>query len=71
MRVQVPNGDKSKEMYVKDMLYAPNLSVTLLSVACIIQAEYTLHFKQQGCQIFDPKNRQLGIIPITNRLYEI
>jgi len=58
-------------MYVKDMLYAPNLSVILLSVACITQAGYTLHFKQQSCQIFDPKNHQLGIIPITNRLYEI
>ena len=46
MHIQVPNGDKSKEMYVKDVLYAPNLGVTLLSVACITQAGYTLHFKQ-------------------------
>jgi len=49
MCIQVPNGDKSKEMYVKDVLYAPNLGVILLSVACITQAGYTLHFKQQGC----------------------
>jgi len=48
MFVQVPNGDKSKKMYVKDILYAPNLGVTLLSVARITQAGYTLHFKQQG-----------------------
>ena len=36
MFVQVPNGDKSKKVYVKNMLYAPNLGVTLLSVIHII-----------------------------------
>jgi len=45
MFVQVPNGNKSKKIYVKDVLYTPNLSVTLLSVTHITQAGYTLHFK--------------------------
>jgi len=71
MLVQVPNGDKSKKIHVKDVLYAPNLSVTLLLVARITQAGYMLHFKQQGCQILDPKNCQIGTIPIINRLYGI
>jgi len=46
MFVQVPNRDKSKKMYVKNVLYVSNLDVTLLSVACITQARYILHFKQ-------------------------
>ena len=71
MYVQVPNGDKSKKIHVKDVLYAPNLGVTLLSVAHITQAGYILHFKQQGCQILDPKNYQIGTIPIINGLYGI
>ena len=45
MFVQVPNRDKSKKMYIKDMLYVPNLGVTLLLVICITQAGYMLHFK--------------------------
>jgi len=49
MLVQVPNGDKSKKIHVKDVLYALNLGVTLLSVTCITQAGYMLHFKQQDC----------------------
>ena len=71
MFVQVPNRDKSKKMYVKDVLYTLNLSVTLLLVVRITQAEYMLHFKQQSCQILDPKNCQMGTIPITNGLYGI
>jgi len=45
MFVQVPNGNKSKKIYVKNMLYTPNFSVTLLSVTHITQAGYILHFK--------------------------
>jgi len=71
MYVQVPNGDKSKKIHVKNVLYTPNLGIILLSVAHIIQVGYMLHFKQQGCQILDPKNRQIGTIPITNGLYGI
>jgi len=44
--IQIPDGDKSKKMYVKNILYAPNLSITLLSVAYITQARYILYFKQ-------------------------
>jgi len=69
MFVQVSNGDKSKN--VKDMLYTPNLGITLLSVAYIIQAGYMLYFKQQDYQILNPKNYQMGTIPITNGLYGI
>jgi len=47
MFVQVPNRDKSKKMYMKNMLYASNLDVTLLLVTYITQAGYILHFKQQ------------------------
>jgi len=69
MFVQVSNRDKSKN--VKDMLYTPNLGITLLSVAYITQVGYMLHFKQQGYQILDSKNHQMGTIPITNELYGI
>ncbi len=72
MHITIPNGkNQIMKVLVKDVLHAPNLGVTLLSVGCITQAGYSLDFKDEECCIFDKKHHQIGSIPHVNRLYRL
>ena len=72
MYVHVPNGrNKPTRVLVRNVLYAPKLGVTLISIARITQAGYALQFRQTECRIFDGKNRRIGTIPLTNGLYRV
>lgn len=72
MFVEVPNGrNKSTRVLMKDVLYAPNLGATLISIGRITLAGYALQFRQTECRIFDSKNRCIGIIPLVHGLYRV
>ncbi|SJL02247.1 uncharacterized protein ARMOST_05573 [Armillaria ostoyae] len=72
MYITIPNGkNQTTKVLVKDVLHAPNLRVTLLSVGRITQAGYSLDFKDEECRIFDKKHHQIGSIPHVNGLYRL
>ncbi len=72
MHITIPNGkNQTTKVLVKDVLHAPNLGVTLLSVGRITQAGYSLDFKDEECRIFDKKHHQIGSIPHVNGLYRL
>jgi hypothetical protein len=72
MYVEVPNGEnKSMKVLICDVLYAPNLSVTLISIARITHAGYAVQFHQKECRIFDAKNHRIGTIPLIHGLYSV
>ncbi|KAJ7027374.1 hypothetical protein C8F04DRAFT_1122797 [Mycena alexandri] len=67
---EIPNGDnKSTKVFVWDVLYAPMLGATLISVSQITQGGYSLHFRGQECRIFDAKDRCIGSVPLVHGLY--
>ncbi|KAF7371930.1 CCHC-type domain-containing protein [Mycena venus] len=68
----IPNGEnKSTKVLVRDVLYAPNLGVTLISIARIAHAGYAVQFRQKECRIFDAKNHRIGTIPLVRGLYSV
>jgi hypothetical protein len=72
MYAHIPNGhNKTTKVLVKDVLHTPTLGVTLLSVRCITQAGYALHFRQNDCWIFDARNHCIGTVPLVHGLYRV
>ncbi|KAJ7080041.1 hypothetical protein C8R44DRAFT_578804, partial [Mycena epipterygia] len=47
------------------------LGVTLISIARITQAGFSLHFRQQECRILDARDRRIGAIPLVHGLYQV
>ena len=48
--VKTPSGIK----YISDVLYVPEINQSLLSVGQMLEKNYTLHFEDKKCTIFDP-----------------
>ncbi|KAJ7211051.1 hypothetical protein C8J57DRAFT_1606065, partial [Mycena rebaudengoi] len=51
LHISFPHGKQTTRVLARDVLYAPNLGGTLLSVGCITAAGYGLHFRGQECRI--------------------
>jgi hypothetical protein len=73
LRVEVPDGESSTSITLKDILYAPNLSNTVISVNRISLAGYSITFEDSKCIIKDKRwNMVIGIIPVSpNGLYKV
>jgi hypothetical protein len=71
--VEVPDGESSTSITLKDILYAPDLSNTVISVNQISLAGYSITFKDSKCIIKDKRwNMVIGIIPMSpNGLYKV
>jgi hypothetical protein len=71
MRIRVPNGKETTWILLKDVLYCPDMGLTLVSVSRAAAAGYPAFFRGNMCRIFDKKNRVVGEIPVTNGLYRV
>jgi hypothetical protein len=71
--VEVPDGESSTSITLKDVLYTPNLSNTVISINWISLASYSITFEDSKCIIKDKRwNMVIGIIPMSpNRLYKV
>jgi hypothetical protein len=71
--VEVPDGKSSTSITLKDVLYAPNLSNTVISVNRISLAGYSVTFEDSKCIIKDKRrNMVIGVIPMSpNGLYKV
>ncbi|THH02199.1 hypothetical protein EW026_g594 [Hermanssonia centrifuga] len=54
-----------------DVLYAPDIGVTLVSVSHIIAAEFKVVFVKDSCSIFNPNGNLIGEIPATGVFYHV
>ena len=68
--VQVPNGNAHLSITLKDMLHAPDLGLTLVSIGLIDDAGFMTTFSKGVCRIHNKSNVMVGIIPKTDRLYK-
>ena len=69
MKVDIPNGNESTAVMLKDVLYCPDLGYTLVSLAKCDTAGFMVVLKDQSCCIKDSKGIQIGKIPQKQGLY--
>ena len=72
LKINVPNGSSSTRITLKDTLYAPDMSLTVISISKITGAGYTVSFEAKGCKIKNKNGKTIGKIPASaNGLYRV
>jgi len=51
LRIEVPNGESSTPIILKDVLHAPDMGITIVAINCITKAGYTVLFDHECCKI--------------------
>ena len=68
---EIPNGNTKARILLKNVLYAPSMGVTLVSISKLAAAGYAALFCDSVCRIFNPQRKLVGEIPISNGLYRV
>jgi transposase InsO family protein len=73
LRIEVPNGKSSTPIMLKDVLHAPDMGITIVSINRITKAGYQLLFDEESCQIREKRTRKyIGEIPVSiSGLYKV
>ncbi len=72
LEIEVPNGTCPTLILLKDVLHAPDMGLTIVSISRIAKARYSVTFKDNICQIQDKADKVVGMIPAThNGLYKV
>ena len=71
MHIEVPNGKTTSCILLRDVLYAPKMGLTLVSISRIAAAGFTTIFRQDSAKIFGPRKSQLGCIKVQGGLYRV
>jgi hypothetical protein len=71
--IEVPNGKSSSKIVLCNVLYAPDLGLTIVSIGHIVKAGYTVEFNQGCCNIKQKKDgRRIASIPAgVSGLYKV
>ena len=67
--ISIPNGKSITRIRLKDVLYAPKMGITLISISKLDVAGFAALFRDKRCQIFSEKRKKLGEVPLTKGLY--
>ena len=71
MYIDIPNGSKTSQILLCDVLYSSNIGVILVSIGNITDSGGTVLFHGNSCQIFDKLHTLLAKVPKQNGLYRI
>ena len=71
MIVRTLNGGELTKIKLRDVLYAPNLRCTLISIREIDNARYTITFRGGKCVIQNHEDQVIAQIPKTQGLYHM
>ncbi len=71
MYVDVPMGEGTSRVLLRDVLYAPSMGVTLVSISQIALAGYIVIFSGTTCRILNKEKVNLGRIDLKNGLYRV
>ena len=69
--VEIPNGNTKARILLKNVLYAPSMGVTLVSISKLAATGYAALFRDSVCRIFNPPKKLVSEIPISNGLYRV
>lgn len=70
LRITIPNGQESKVVHLRDVLYAPSIVFSLVSFSRADQAGHTTVIRDCGLHLLDRRNsgKVIGQIPVINGL---
>ena len=72
LKIDVPNGASTTPITLKDALYAPDMSMTVVSISRIAGAGYSVAFKGTNCMIKNQHGTIVRDIPASlNGLYKV
>ena len=72
LKIDVPNGESSTPITLKDTLYALDMTMTVVSISRIAAAGYFVAFESKSCQIKSKTRKIVGNIPAApNGLYKV
>ena len=63
--------DTQDEFLLHDVLYAPSMPISLVSVSRLTAAGFNVEFKQGGCHLTTPSGTRLTSVPERNGLYQL
>jgi len=70
--IEVPDGESSTSILLKDVLHAPEMGLTLVSINWITKAGYSVTFEASTCKIKRLNGTVIGTIPASvNGLYKV
>ncbi|OJA09499.1 hypothetical protein AZE42_11638 [Rhizopogon vesiculosus] len=73
VKLNLPNGESQTMVTLKNALYVPNMTYTLISTNHITAAGFSIVFEDKTCKLLSPPPKQavIAIIPHINGLYSI
>jgi len=71
VKIDLPNGSKCNTVILKDVVYTPKLAFTLISVIRLDMAKCGVLFKKIMCTILYPDGKTMGMLPLSNGLYQL
>ena len=73
IQIQIPNGDGSTSVTLRDVLYAPTIGFTLISLSRADKAGYSTLIRDGDLHLLDRKNDSnvIGRIPARNGLWSV
>jgi hypothetical protein len=72
LKIDVPNGASSTPITLKDVLYTPEMGLTVVSISRIAAAGYSVAFEGTTCKIKSKVGKTVGDIPASpNGLYKV
>jgi Pol polyprotein len=72
VKIDVPNGDNSAPIILKDVFYSPEISLTLILVSYLLKDKKSILFKDDYCFIKEKGGKVIGQIPeAASRLYKV
>ncbi|KAF7326533.1 Transcription factor [Mycena venus] len=69
--ITVLHHGRHVEMLLTDVLYAPEMPLTLISVSRMTKAKFAVHFEQDGAHVLDPNRRIAFLVQERNGLYPV
>ena len=71
LTILIPNSSSTTHILLHDVLYAPKMGITLVSIGKLNVAGYAALFHDKRCQVFNARKKKLGEIPLTSGLYSL
>ncbi|KAF7371239.1 Transcription factor [Mycena sanguinolenta] len=72
LTISIPNGDTTSKIELSNVLYAPDLAYTLVSIGCLDEAGFTVTFGNGKCRVTNVSGTQVGLImKSTKGLYKV
>jgi len=69
--IEVPNGKTTTCILLTNVLYAPSMGATLVSISRLTRAGYAALFCGNMCRIFNQNKKQLGEVLVSGNLYRM